>query len=306
MDLCAFEDRRLVLACLLQPWLRCQASRTLVTSLIPDPTAFFHASCVAALGLPAGTPLPFTPPGSRDPQPTRTLGCGHNPHAGHGGGGVAAATAGDDSPLQQVVQHLPFRLMNLGDTSAYAAARGAGVPVDRSADERDSKRARVHGSGESSASADVRRQSSSGPTAGTHAPRGGAAAVAAVAMADPGMHSRHIWWRTAAAALAALFTDPEGPLGASATCSTALAAGSVDSAAGHGALGMEAHGGGPRRADSGTSGAPRRQSSNAAGVAGWAGLGPCCHDVALLLQRVLQVAMVRTGRTMHACLHDVP
>lgn len=289
--MCAFEDRRLVLACLLQPWLRCPASHALVASLVPDATAFVRTACVSALGLPSGTPLPLSPPSSRDPLRPCTLTCGHSPSVGPAGDAAPAPAAGhdgdgDEAVLREGIRHLPFGLMYLGDTSCYAAARVAGgdgaTPQEVQAlGERGSKRARLHGSAEGEAggarAAEGRRTGDSGAVA--TAATDGAAAVAAVAMADPGMHSRHVWWRTAAAALAALFTDPAGPLarpaGRTAACGVQAAATAR---------------GGPRRSGSGTA---RRESSGAGGSLDWVGFGPCCHDVALVLQRILQVAMVR-------------
>lgn len=265
-----------MLACLLQPWLRCPASHALVASLVPDPVACVRSACVSALGLPSATALPLSPPSSRDPLPPRTLTCGHNASVGPTGDAAAAAAPShddDEAVLREGVRHLPHGLMYLGDVTCYAAARdacwyGTAAAELHGLGERGSKRARLHASAEGEAAE---------PRAAD-----GAAAVAAVAMADPGMHSRHVWWRTAAAALAALFTDQAGPLARPAARTAAC-----------GAAAATAGPGSRRSGGSGPSGTARRQSSGAGGTSDWVGFGPGCHDVALVLQRILQVAMVR-------------
>eukprot|EP00892_Ulva_mutabilis_P006055 jgi/Ulvmu1/3821/UM018_0032.1 len=263
-DLCAFEDRRLVLACLLQPWLASEACSTLLSSIVPSPLLFIKATSAAALGMPGGTSLLLPPPASQDPPCTCPLTCGHKPPPVPCGDRDVDMLADDGAnaggtALRSTAEFLPFGLKYVADRAVYASIRMSLSPACRapytgppSTEERGHKRIRLHERQRGPAAGQGDQRISGDATQ----PSAVASAVAAVAMSDPGMHEGHAWWRTAAAVLAALFTDPEGPLSAAGVAGRPPAAGRA---------------------------------------AGWAGLGPCCHDVALVLQRVVQVAMASPG-----------
>lgn len=279
-----------MLACLLQPWLRAEASSVLVSSFIPDPITLIQSACASALGLPAATVLPVQPPGVQDRPCAHTLTCGHRPSPAACGddsavaGGVSS-TGADERLLTAAVAHLPLGLQYAADRGTYAAIRmGTGAEAT-SGDERDHKRVRLQE--RHSASAADRGGGHTAHAAGAGEGPVAATAVAAVAMAEPGMVEKHAWWRTAAAALAALFTDPEGPCRpVAARCGD----GSSSQEGGGGAC-ARASGTGRREHGGRVSSFGRRPGGRSG--AGWAGLGSCGHDLVLVLHRVLQVAMVR-------------
>lgn len=107
-----------------------------------------------------------------------------------------------------------------------------------------------------------------------------AAALSAVATAEPGMHDKHAWWRAAAAVLAAHFTAAHSP----SSCGAAHA-GETAPLTTQQSPTTKGVGGGPWRgaAHAPCEGGPQSEP---------ACMGDAQHDVGLVLQRALMVAMV--------------
>jgi hypothetical protein len=302
-DLVAFDDAPLAAACMMLPWLGDVASEALLATLLPqDPLGFVRSACARSLGLPAHAQLDLQPPGMHDCELLQACPCGHSLP---GERGLASSADHSSAASSGYRAHLPLGVAWAGDSQSYVAARHRAAGGGH----RGHKRAR------SPRQADLSSDCAPQPLVDTDAHGGqgdeeddrppklaaagstwaqgleaAARKLAAAAIADPGMHDRYAWWRTAADTLAAFYVQDAagGGVGGSEVPCEPPRAHDCD---------MEGEGG-----DAGCDGP--RPSAHKHTLPGASASLHSQQSICLLLQRALLVAMVRVAQTrMHACIH---
>jgi hypothetical protein len=243
-DIAAFEDEKLVLALLVQPWLGSVEDEAVLECVLSTkrPVALVESACRNVLGLPATAAIPLQLPHGKL--------CSHNVSA-------SDTNASTETMKESAARFaaVPAQLRWTYDAAMACAARHAASKCHTSSPDKAGR----------------------GMVAGVrgHVARGVAAGVSKVlqvVQADPGMRSRFSWWPAAAAALweDVLRVYPRSDNRAVGQSCQKGIPGHENAVDGVGDMGV---------GDAGRAAVPEGVTLNK-------------HDVALLLQRTVMVAMV--------------